>query len=317
MRWRMMWLAVAACGEPGATPTPDAQPIPDSNVSIICGDRVTFQASQAFDVVSDNTSLFISTRAMDGTMQIVTVPIAGGAQTTLVTGAEQFRIASFDDAMFYSAHVGSSFELHQYVAGVDTVLGTVPANGAIEIAPNANDLYVLGAEGTNTTLWRFSRAGAGPASTVTTLAADGHGLAVGETVAAAFAAGSVQIIALPGPSTPIVQQSVGADRFWFIGDLGFVFTAYKETQNTTWTSVIQFWPMQRPLWGGIGETPVFTDDKYIYLRRDSVLRYLTPEAYYVGTVCSSSNGRYDKTHLLSLVSCTDGTCDIALVAKPL
>jgi len=325
MRSSVIWLVVVACGQPAEMALDASDGVSsDASPPVACGQLVPFEAAEAADVVSDNTSLFISVQATDGTMQIITTPLAGGLQGTLVTGTEVFVIDAYDDAFFYNVRVGQTYELHQRVAGVDTVLGTVPADGRIELEANATDLYVLGKDGVKTKLWRLSRSGGGgngPTPAATTVNGTGAGLVLGETVAVFRVGSDVQIVSLPGPSTPTVKPANPLSSLSFVGDLGFGFAAGMVTQNTKWANVVQFWPGDRVIWGGMFYMelpgPIFTDDKYIYIERTGKHDYMTTDGMVAGSVCNESTGRFDKTRLIGLLPCASGACNVSIVAKPI
>jgi hypothetical protein len=320
MRWWVMVAVLGACDGTGAAP--DSGPGNDSgsgsNSNLPpCGVGVPFDAAGAYDVVSDGTDLFVSVRASDGTMQVITMPIGGGNATTIAAGTDTFDLAASGAAVFYQLRVDNNWELHQRVAGVDTIMGAVPAFGPIELEANATDLYVLGPDKRDkTTLWRLPRAGfSGATPTVVSVAGSVSGLALGTSVATL---GGALRVSIPGPSTATPVETNGFSCCSFVGDSGYGFGAAMMTQNTIWAFVDQLVPTRSMLWrAAYYKMPlpsgVITDDKHVYLVEDRGLT-LIPDNTYVSNSCPGFIS-YDATHLFGLWS--GAQWFVTVVAKPL
>jgi hypothetical protein len=322
MRGLVLVALLAACaGDPEAQVDAAApQPSPPG-----CGIAYPLLVGEAYQVVSDGTDLFISVRALDGTMQLLTMPISGGTPTTLLTAPDKFALSASADAVFYQLRVGSSYELHQRIAGADTVLGTVPANAAIELAAGVTDLYVLGpANDGRTTLWRLPRTGFTDAPPiVASIAEHGEQLKLGNTIVAFLGASGWWRVRIPGPSTPSqIVVNDGGKCCSFVGDMGFGLAAAQMMPGTIWAFVKQYTPTQATLWqsaftGVSIPSGLATDDRYIYVIGNGGFVMKTDGTKVTSSCLSPGNfSSYDLTHLFAVWGQPTGP-SIVVMPKPL
>jgi hypothetical protein len=201
------------------------------------------------ELASDGTLLYMSTSStITSAIALQTVPIAGGAPTVVNTALDdEFHLASFGNAVFYGAHIGStaSYEVHEVSGGFDSTLGSVPSTTPIVLQANSTDVYVLGIDATaGLTLWRVSRDGVtGTPPVVASTGNDGQPsfFALGATQAAYVGASGIELVAIPGPSTPTLIPNVDG-ALAFVGDTGFRATDTTLTSTTAEVDVDQFTP---------------------------------------------------------------------------
>jgi hypothetical protein len=333
----MVLLAVVvACGDNSDASFADAQTdsasdghgSDASDVPTCSTDIASIPAAELHGAASDGTNVFISSRSASGTFELHRVAKSGGTPMLVTTGVERLVVTASGDAVFYTSRNGGNYALHQLVAGVDTVLGSVPAGAReLEIAANATDLYVLGpSNGGKTSLWRLSRSGVGngPIPTVTQVNGTTFSLALGTTVAAFKTAsdGKIQVVSLPGPSTP--TSSDGGQNLSFVGDNGFWFQAGMITQNTKWASVGQFTPVSRIIFTGMqymgSMGPIFTDERYIYVYETygtgRSLKYWHLDGTVAGSICASASGVQDASDFFGFRQSGDEWI-VSVVPKPM
>jgi hypothetical protein len=241
------------------------------------------------ELASDGGLLYLSTvSSTTGAISLETLPIAGGTPQVIASAVDdEFHLASFGDAIFYGAHLASTapYELHQVRGNVDTILGAVPSITPIIVQANATDAYVLGTDATaGLTLWRVSRSGVtGTPPVVASVGNTGSPgpFALGGSVAAFTDSSGIEIVAIPGPSTPTSVANVDkmqTSALAFIGDTGFRLSEQQSTVDMTNMYVAEFTPSTTPTagWGLVQALPdaLFADANHLYL----TLHTTTPSA---------------------------------------
>jgi len=297
-----------------------------------------FTASQAFDVASDGTTIYVSFRSSASSQrELGIVSGGGGGVPTMVAVADQFVLAAFEDAVFYAALSGSTYELHQRVGSSDRVLGSVTSLVPIQIAANATDLYVFGSDASATsTLWRFSRSAS--AGTMPAIVATATGnpvyFALGSTVAAWATSTGSALVSLPGPSTP-TALSESAGGLVFSGDLGFVIRGMLLTSHASQWRIDEIVPASATIYmssvlinGGLDELQA--DANHVYWRlisgseatpsaTDRSLVVSAPDGAGRSTLCNawpSALLRQDATHLYGLEQSSPEQWVVDVLAKP-
>jgi len=250
-------IALGACGGPSASGGDSGVNV-DAAADAIVGDagiatcaRETlrpFAALDAFDVVSDGTTLYLSVRTAAG-FELHAMPIAGGAASMRVGGAlSRFQLASYDAAAFYAAELTTSttYEIHEMAGGNDTKLAELTSEEPVSLAATSTDVYVLTANSNfgDSTLWRVPRSGDQPR--VVTRATGGGAagsLVLGVTKAAWLAAG-LWLTDIPGPSN--AAAVTGSPDPTFVGDSGFgAGSSPYGSSHTHQFRVTQFTPVQQ------------------------------------------------------------------------
>ena len=339
---------LCALGCSGRSATPDAADASDAAAAdaapdgpprgaCTCCMELPFTASQAFDVASDGTTIYVAFVSSASSPRELGIVSGSGGEPTMVAVADQFVLAAFQDAVFYAALSGSTYEVHQRVGSNDRVLGSVTSLVPIQIAANATDLYVFGSDAAGTsTLWRFSRSG--NAGTMPAIVATASGnpayFALGSTVAAWATSTGSSLVSLPGPSTPTaLSQSVGG--LVFSGDLGFVFRSMLLTSHASRWSVDEILPTSATIYtssvlinGGLDELQA--DANHVYWRlsngseatpnlTDRNLVGSAPDGTGLSTLCNawpSNLLRQDATHLYGLENTSPEQWFVDVIAKP-
>jgi hypothetical protein len=340
-----MWLFLLGCsgsdGSHAADAAPDARPDATVRTDCTCCTQLPFVARAAYDVASDGTTIYVSFLAPGASQQQLGIVSAGGGAPTMVAVADSFVLAAFQDAVFYAARSGTSYELHQRVGTTDSVLGSLISVGAIQIAGNATDLYVFGSDTPDTsTLWRYSRS-AGPGtmpSIVTTVAGGPIDFALGSTVAALQTSsgdfsGSF-LVSVPGPSTPTTLPGA-SNGLVFSGDEGFVLRGSLLTTHASSWSINAITPTTATVWvssiiinGGADELQA--DANHLYLRLTSGsegtpnvftrdLLMMDPDGTNQAGLCDSWTSdllRQDASHLYGLEAISPDHWVVDVLAKP-
>lgn len=337
-------VALAACHRHAPATTDasiaDARPLDAAAPTRTCNQgwsQLVVATGSVQGAASDGTTLYLSVLTSGGEIELQAVPIAGGSPATIATADdEQFYLASYGNAVFYAAHLGSpAYELHQLVGGSDTVLGSVAAVTAffpVSLAANATDVYVLGNDtATDVSLWRVSRGGGAGSSppVVASVASSSHqGLALGASVAAWGDANGVELVSLPGPSTPSVAQA--GPSIAFIGDTGYSLGEHIVTSHSYQVTIYEFTPVQRTVYTSVetchGPSSFFGDSRGTH--------YYETEAAF--TTCgqqdplsdlSDESGQWcnfdpspivaqDDTNLYGLEQTSSGSTTFLIIRKP-